>query len=88
MDGTWVPPLSPAALAEAGALVQTAEALLSDGRTTLFDAWCIADSDFAFTLQRLNLSGHPLPAPVRAYAEAQWARPSVRAFFAHPRPAP
>jgi hypothetical protein len=31
-------------------------------------------------LHRLLLNGHDLPANVRAFAEAQWARPSVRGF--------
>jgi hypothetical protein len=36
-------------------------------------------------LQRLNLNGDELPAPLKAYAEANWARPSVAKWLAHPR---
>jgi glutathione S-transferase len=57
------------------------------GRDTLFDAWCIADADLAFMLHRLLLNGHEVPATVRAYAEAQWKRPSVREFVERERPA-
>jgi hypothetical protein len=33
------------------------------------------------------LNGHDVPGQVREYAAVQWARPSVRAFVEHPRPA-
>jgi glutathione S-transferase len=73
-------PLSPRGQASADKLIAVASRLVGDGRPTLFDAWCIADADLAFMLHRLLLNGHDVPAPVRAYAEGQWTRPSVREF--------
>jgi glutathione S-transferase len=78
-------PLSAAAQEAVGRLLEAIDPLLADGRTTLFDAWCIADTDLALMLQRLNLNGTPLPAKVKAYAEAQWRRPSVAKWHALPR---
>jgi len=79
-------PLSPKAEAAAARLLSTADAVLAPGRTTLFGAWCIADADFALMLQRLLWNGHPAPAKVKAFADAQWARPSVQAWIAQKRP--
>lgn len=78
-------PLSPAGIAARDRVVAVAERLVGDGRKTLFDAWCLADSDFGFFLMRLVLNGDAVPAAVRAYAEAQWQRPSMRAFCERPR---
>jgi glutathione S-transferase len=79
-------PLSPAGEKAAGHLLRVADRLISDGRTVLFGAWCIADADFGLMLQRLVRSGHPVPSKVRAYVDAQWARPSVRRFVERERP--
>jgi glutathione S-transferase len=73
-------PLSAAGVAAAERLIQVASALVRDGRATLFDRWCIADADLGLMLQRLHHSGDPLPPRLAAYAEAQWQRPSVRAW--------
>ena len=78
-------PLSPAAQRASEKLVAVCDQLITEGRNTLFDAWCIADIDLAMMLQRLNLNGDPLPKKVRAYAEANWARPSVQKWNALPR---
>jgi glutathione S-transferase len=78
-------PLSAAGEAAAGKLLRVAERLLPDDRTSLFAAWSTADADLAFMLQRLIRNGHPVPAKLRAFAEAQWARPSVRAFVERER---
>jgi glutathione S-transferase len=80
-------PLSPEGERAAERLLRAAALLIPDGRTTLFDTWCIADADFGLMLQRLNLNGHPLPPKVKAYAEAQWQRPSVRSFIERERAA-
>ncbi len=77
--------LTPAGRAAADKLLRVAGLLLPAGATSLFGAWTIADSDLAFMIHRLLLNGEEVPAPVRAFAEAQWARPSVRAFVEHPR---
>jgi len=79
-------PLSPAAARDAAKLVRVAEALIPTGGGPLFGAWCLADSELAFMLHRLILNGDAVPARVRAYAEQQWARPSVQAFVTHARP--
>lgn len=78
-------PLSAAGQAAAARLVETAQRLVPEGRTSMFGAWCLADSDLAFMLQRLNLNGHPLPAGLRAFIDAQWARPSVQKWVGLPR---
>jgi glutathione S-transferase len=72
-------PLSPAGEAAAKRLVAFAEAVVPEGRTSLFgSAWSAADTDLGFMLQRLNLNGYDLPARVRKFAEAQWQLPSVQ----------
>jgi glutathione S-transferase len=82
--GAALPPLSPAAQAAAGKLIQVASKLVS-GPGDLFGAWCIADTDLAMVLQRLVHNRDTVPAPLQAYAEHQWQRPSVRAYLEHPR---
>ncbi len=80
-------PLSAEAEAAKARLLAGCEHLIREDRTTLFDAWCIADCDLTMMLQRLNLNGDPLPGKVRAYAEANWARPSLRKWTERTRPA-
>jgi glutathione S-transferase len=80
-------PLSPKAREAADKLLRVADLLLPAGATSLFGAWSIADADLAFMLHRLIRSGDEVPARLRAFAEAQWARPSVRAFVERDRPA-
>jgi glutathione S-transferase len=71
-------PLSDAGRAAAEKLIRVTEQAVAPGAATLCSAWSIADSDLAFMLHRLILNGHPVPARVQAYAEAQWQRPAVR----------
>ncbi|MGO9829566.1 MAG: glutathione transferase [Myxococcaceae bacterium] len=78
-------PLSTAAQGSAARLLAVADALITPGRSTLFSTFCIADADFALMLLRLLWNAHPAPKKVRTYVEAQWARPSVRAWVEHPR---
>jgi glutathione S-transferase len=66
-------------------LITAVEPLLAHGSPTLFDQWCIADVDLALMLQRLNLNGTALPPKLKAYAEANWQRPSVAKWNALPR---
>ena len=73
------------ALGEAGGraaakVIAVAERALPSGATQLFDAWSIADAELAFMLHRLIQNGDPVPAHVRAFADAQWNRPSSREF--------
>ncbi|QVQ26672.1 glutathione transferase [Achromobacter deleyi] len=74
-------PLSDAAHAAAAKLIQVASYLVGVGQATLFDEWCIADTDLAVMLKRLSLDD--LPDPLRAYADTQWQRPSVQKWLAH-----
>jgi glutathione S-transferase len=80
-------PLGAAAQRDVQRLVRVAEQLVPASGGPLFGAWCLADSELAFMLHRLILSGDPLPERLEAYARAQWTRPSVREFIDHPRPA-
>jgi len=79
--------LSPAAGRDAQKLIRVAEQVIARDGGPLFGAWCLADSELAFMLHRLSLNGDEVPSRVRAWAAAQWSRPSVRTFVEHPRPA-
>jgi glutathione S-transferase len=78
------PPLSPAAQAAVSKLFNVAGQLIT-GPASLFDTWCLADTDLAMMLQRLVSNGDAVPAPLASYAEQQWQRPSVRAYREHQR---
>lgn len=73
-------PLSDAGQAAATKLLRVAETLLPEGRTYLFDAWSIADTEFALMLRRLA-GDDELPAALRAYADAQWQRPAIQTWL-------
>jgi glutathione S-transferase len=79
-------PLSPSAVRAKNKLVSFAERVVPSDGGPLFGAWCIADTDLAMMLQRLVKTDEPLPAPLRAFAEREWQRPSLRAFIDAPRP--
>lgn len=78
-------PLSPAGTAAAEALLHVATALIPARGGPLFGTWSIADADLTFMLHRLILNGQPVPPAIRAYADAQWQRPSVQEFVTHQR---
>jgi glutathione S-transferase len=67
-------------------VVRVADRLLPAGGGRLFQSWCIADTDLAMMLWRLSRTGYELPAKLRAFADAEWARPAVREFVDQPRP--
>ena len=77
-------PLSPRGRIAADELLRVADRLIGS-RRTLFGEWCIADADLALALMRLIKSGDPVPESLVAYADAQWQRPSVKAFVDKPR---
>jgi glutathione S-transferase len=79
-------PLSKQATEVLGRTLESLSPLIMEGRATLFEEWCIADLDLSLFLQRLNLNGTPLPPKLKAYAEANWARPSSTKWHALPRP--
>ena len=83
--GHPVPPLSPAGRAAADKLIAAADAFIPDGRTSLFDAFSIADADLAMMLMRLVGNGEPVPAKLADFVAAQWRRPSVRAWVERAR---
>ena len=78
-------PLSDTAQLAVGRLLKACDRLITEGRSTLFGQWCIADADLAMMLQRLHANGDPLPKKVRAYVEANWQRPSIRKWTDRPR---
>lgn len=82
-----LPPLSAAAQHAADDLLRVCTRLGADERGCLLGgAFGVVDVDVAFALMRLVATGHPVPEPLRAYAAAVWARPSVREFVEHRRP--
>lgn len=81
-------PLDPAAQRAVAKLVAVTERLLPVGGHQLFSTWSLADAELAFMLHRLILSDDELPPNLKAYAEAQWARPSVQAFLDRKRSLP
>jgi glutathione S-transferase len=80
-------PLSEKARAASELLYEVVGDVLPAGKTQLFSTWSIADADMAFMLQRLIINGDKVPERVRAFADAQWKRPSIRAWVERPRPA-
>lgn len=73
-------PLGEKAKAQADELVGLASSFVKPGKTTMFSTWSIADADMALALMRLVRNGDRVPEHIREYAEAQWARASVRAY--------
>lgn len=78
--GAQAEPLSEEARFAAEKLCTAAESLLSN-RTTLFDRWCIADTDLALMLNRLVAHGDSVPDHLREYVRLQWQRPTVQAWL-------
>ncbi|AZN36469.1 glutathione transferase [Iodobacter ciconiae] len=78
-------PLSTKGQAAAEKLIATADLLIQDHQTQLFDQWCIADTDLALMLQRLIKNGDPVPAKLESYANIQWQRPAVQQWIARTR---
>lgn len=78
-------PFGASAENNAGELVRVASMLVKPGAKTLFGAWCIADADLGLALMRLRSNGDALPSKLASYADAQWERPSVKAWLALPR---
>lgn len=73
-------PLSEKARFAATKLFQASEALLEAHGLSLFDRWCIADTDLALMLNRLVANGDEVPERLAAYVEHQWRRPAVQAW--------
>nr|WP_199064768.1 glutathione transferase [Chromobacterium sp. ASV5] len=73
-------PLSAEARAAGDKLLAVAAAVLPADGGDLFGAWSVVDAELALMLRRLRHDG--LPAPLAAYAERQWQRPSLQAWRA------
>ena len=69
--------LAPEARQAAGKLIAAVEQLLPADGGDLFGAWCLADTDLALMLKRLQYDD-VLPPRLAAYAERQWRRPAVQ----------
>ena len=80
-------PLTPAAIQAAEKLFRVAEQLLEGQSNYLFGSWCIADTDLAMMLNRLVINGDDVPDRLKAYANHQWQRPSVRQWVEQKRDA-
>jgi glutathione S-transferase len=76
-------PLSDKGRADAAELVRVARAVVRPGRTTMFDAWCIADTDLALCLMRMIAGQDSMQQDLIDYALAQFDRKSVRKYMAH-----
>jgi glutathione S-transferase len=82
-----VQPLDAKGEAAVERLLRAADAVISEDRTTLFAQWCIADADFALMLNRVIKHGQKVHPKISRYADANWARPSVREWVDHQRKA-
>ena len=82
-------PMSTVCQQAAARLVGVADRLIGESNRAgqLFPQWSLADADLGFMLMRLVLNSEKVPMRVAAYAQAQWDRPSSRAWVDHPRPA-
>jgi glutathione S-transferase len=78
-------PLSEEGRRAADKLFRIADDLIDEGAQHLFGEWCIADTDLALMLNRLVLNGDAVPEKLRAYAAAQWQRPSVQQWVKQKR---
>jgi glutathione S-transferase len=79
------PELTPKATTAIAKTVALASRLVTS-EAPMFGDWCIADAELAFFLRRLGHDEGVLPRVLRAYADAQWSRPSVAEYVAHARP--
>jgi glutathione S-transferase len=78
-----VRPMGEKARVDADDLLRVAGALVAPGATKMFTEWSIADVDLALTLMRMIGAQDPVPEHLRAYALAQWDRPSVKRYLSH-----
>jgi glutathione S-transferase len=81
-------PLSEEGRRAADKLLHVADRLLAEGAVHLFGKWCIADTELALMLNRLMFNGDSVPDKLRAYAAAQWQRPSVQQWVEYRRTRP
>lgn len=78
-------PLGVKARADADKLVRVALDLVGK-RSTIFDAWSIADADLAQALMRLVANDDAVPHQIVTYVHGIWRHPSVASWAALERP--
>lgn len=78
-------PFTPEGKASADRLVAIAERFLPAGAAFVAGAFTPADADLALMLQRLVHAGDPCPERLARYADAIFARPSVREWLSKTR---
>jgi glutathione S-transferase len=76
-------PLTAEGKASAERLIRIASRIITDQAGFVAPRFSPADADLALMLQRLVANGDACPDPLRAYANAIFARPSVRKWLAH-----
>lgn len=76
-------PMTDKGKADAAELLAVAGALVKPGKTTMFDEYCIADTDLTLMLMRLVANQDPMPQHLIEYAVANWERRSVKRYLAH-----
>ena len=74
-------PLTPEGKASADRLVAIAEKFLPQGAAFVAASFTPADADLALMLQRLVANGDKCPERLVRYADAVFARPSIRAWL-------
>lgn len=76
-------PFSEKGRADADHLLRVAGRLITPGKQSIASEWSIADADLALMLMRLVANGDEVPAHIREYALAQWARPSIVRYLGY-----
>lgn len=85
--GVKKPALSPDGQRAAEKLFSAAQKLVAANQVSLFEDWCIADTDLALMLNRLVLNGDTVPEDLATYAARQWQHASVQLWLNLKRPA-
>jgi glutathione S-transferase len=67
-------------------LIRFASFLLSNNRISLFDYWCIADTDLVLMLNRLIFNGYEVPEVLIQYAKNQWENSAIQEWVQIERP--
>jgi glutathione S-transferase len=79
-------PLTEAGARSARKLIEVAGRVIRAGESNLFAEWSTVDAELAFAIHRLTVNGDPVPSGVQSWTDAQWERPSIRAFVDIVRP--
>jgi glutathione S-transferase len=82
-DGGQPRPFTAEGKASAERLIRIAGQIITGPRGFVASRFSPADADLGLMLQRLIANGDPCPEPLRAYAKAIFARPSVRKWLSN-----